>query len=66
MIVKYSPCNYAGGVMVVHCLYCAGLFVYKMALGALLQPTKWYGHKLGPTKWCALSTILDLFYPQRF
>ena len=31
-----------------------------------LQPTQWYGHKLDPTKWCSLSTILDLCIQKRF
>ena len=42
-------------------LYCAGLFVYKMVLGALLQPTKWYGHKPRPYKMAFLVNYLGSF-----
>ena len=46
--------------------FCSVLDSYKMVLGALLQPTKWYGHKPRPYKMVFLVNYLGFFYPQRF
>ena len=58
-------CNNVGGVRVVHFVVCSTFCLQKLSpaykmvwpqtrlQNGFLQPTKWYGHKLGPTKWCS-------------
>ena len=43
------PCHSPGGVAVAH--FVASLFVYKVPLGPLLQPTKWYGYRPWASPW---------------